>query len=109
MDKSSMKQRKEEHDEVVKSISKYKLFVFKDDKSESFGLPICVETRGTFIRSVQEELSAPRTVWAKHPQDFAVYEIGEYDIFKGNVELYEQKKCLGLVQDFKISSGATTN
>ena len=63
---------------------------------------INVQTTGMFIRDVQEELSKGSAVWAKHPQDFSIFEVGEYDPYVGQVFLHESKKCLGLVQDFKV-------
>lgn len=84
-------------------ISKHKVFLFKDDKSSTYGPPFVDENRGKVIRQVQEEMQRGQAVWAKHPQDFTLFEIGEFDIRTGNVEMYETKKCVGLVQDFKLS------
>lgn len=99
------KERLRDHEAMVEGIERHKMFIFKDQKSTSYGSPITVPTRGMFIRDVQEEIKRGQAIWAKHPQDFAIFEIGEYDPFKGNVQLYENKNCLGLVQDFKISLG----
>lgn len=87
---------------------RYKLFVMKDEKSASWGAPITFPTRGMFVRDfIQENLARGESVYAKHPQDFAVYEVGEYDPFTGEIHLHENKHCLGLVQDFKMSLGAS--
>jgi len=102
---STGKSRERQHEELIGTIEKHKIFVFKDQKSTSYGPPITVQTRGMFIRDVQDALKQGQMVWAKHPQDFAIFEIGEYDPFKGAVELYENKNCLGLVQDFQTSLG----
>lgn len=83
----------------------HKMLCFKDDKSRSYGPPFTVETLGVFVRTVQEELQRGQAIWSKHPQDFGIYEIGLYDPENGIVFLHDQKKCLGLVQDFKTSSG----
>lgn len=81
----------------------HRIVAFKDDKSETYGPPFTVETKGMLIRTIQEELDKGQAIWARHPQDFAIYELGEYDGASGNILLHEQKKCLGLVQDFKRS------
>lgn len=86
-------------------IQKHKIFLLKDGKSKTYGPPIVEENRGKLIRSIQEELSRGQAVWAKHPQDFTLFEIGTYDVLTGTIEMYESKDCVGLVQDFKISSG----
>lgn len=92
-------------DEVVNSA--HKILCFKDDKSDTYGPPFTVETLGMFIRSLVEELESPakKAIWAKHPQDFGVFELGLYHPGSGSILLHDQKKCLGLVQDFSPSSG----
>lgn len=80
---------------------KHKIFVLKDSQSSTYGMPITIETRGRFIRDVQEELAKGQAIFARHPQDFSIFEIGEFDPRTGNIYLYETKNCLGLVQDFK--------
>lgn len=82
---------------------KHKLFVFKDAKSLTYGPPFAEENRGKVIRGIQEQLAQKQAVWAKHPQDFTLFEIGEYDVRTGNVDMYESKVAVGLVQDFNIS------
>lgn len=85
-----------------------KLFVLKDAKSTSYGMPITAQTTGVFIRDIiQYELQRGQAVFARHPEDFSIFEIGEYDPTTGNLELYENKNCLGLVSDFRDLSQAT--
>lgn len=93
--------------ETVTDIAKHKMFVLKDDKSATYGPPFVEQTRGMVIRSLQEGLQQGQAVWAKHPQDFTLFEIGEYDVRTGDVKLYESKSCVGLVQDLKLSLGNT--
>lgn len=83
-----------------------KVFIFKDEKSNSYGLPILYKTRGLFIRDIQDELMKGQTIWSKHPQDFSVFEVGEYDEQSGLIINYETKNCIGLVSDFKLSEAA---
>lgn len=84
-------------------IDRHKVFLLKDDKSSSYGPPFIDENRGKVIRGIQEELQKGQAVWAKHPQDFTLFEVGEFDQRDGTITMYETKKCVGLVQDFKIS------
>lgn len=91
----------QKHRDTVKNVGRHKIFAFKDGKSESYGPPMTVETKGIFIRQVQEELERGNAIWAKHPHDFSIFELGEYDLFSGNIHLHETKNCLGLVLDFK--------
>lgn len=90
-------------------LENHKIFLLKDDKSETYGPPIVEQTRGILIRNIQEGLEQRQAVWAKHPQDFTLFEIGEYDPRTGNIHMYESKSALGLVQDFKTSSDRPMN
>lgn len=83
---------------------KHRVFVFKDSKSESYGYPITAQTRGMFLRDIQEECKRGQAIFARHPQDFAIFEIGEYDPHAGHITLYASKNCLGLVSDFVDTS-----
>lgn len=94
----------EMHGSVQQERDRSKIFIFKDDKSKSYGFPIAMETKGMFLRQVQEELQRGQMIWAKHPQDFSIFEIGEYDVLTGQIFMYESKNCLGLVQDFRQSN-----
>lgn len=87
-----------------KEQEKHKIFIFKDDKSASYGMPMVQQTRGMFLRDVQEELNRGQAVFARHPQDFSIFEIGEYDPTTGKIDLYETKNCLGLVSDFRTAA-----
>lgn len=86
-------------------VAKHKVFCFKDDKSMTYGPPFIEQNRGMVIRSIQEQLPQKQAIWAKHPMDFTLFELGEYDIRTGVVEMYETKTAVGLVQDFKSSLG----
>lgn len=81
----------------------HKIFCFKDDKSNSYGPPIVMQTRGIFFRELADELAKGQLVWSKHPQDFSIYELGEYDARTGSIILHDSKTCLGLVQDLKVN------
>ena len=78
---------------------KQKVFVIKDDKSIVYGSPITAPTRGMFLREIMDKVNEGQAYFAKHPMDFSLFEIGEYDPDLGAMVPYEVKQCLGLVQD----------
>lgn len=82
---------------------RYKLFVLKDSKSNSYGMPITSISKGTILRDIQDELQKGQAIFAKHPQDFTLFEIGEYDVDNGVVQMHEVKECVGLVSDFLVN------
>lgn len=94
----------EQHRELTVRAGIQKIFCFKDEKSETYGPPMTVETQGVFIRQIQEQLPQGQAIWSKHPQDFSIFELGEYDIYTGKILLHESKKCLGLVMDFRTTN-----
>lgn len=81
----------------------HKIFCFKDSKSNTYGPPITAQTKGMFLRDVMEELNKGQAIWARHPMDFSIYELGEYDSRSGEIRLLDVKNCIGLVQDLKTS------
>ena len=87
----------------------FRVFILKDDKSATYGMPITSPTRGMFIRELQEELSRGNAIFARHPQDFSIFEVGQYDPRTGELTMYESKTCLGLVQDLRSSLDETKN
>lgn len=80
-----------------------KVFCLKDQKSSTYGPPFTMENSGFAIRMIQEGLQQGQAVWAKHPQDFSLFELGEYEPETGIIKTYDNKNCVGLVQDFKTS------
>lgn len=55
--------------------------VVKDRAADAYGRPIFVHTRGIAIRSFQDEINRPAAdnEMYKHPEDFDLYFIGEWD------------------------------
>ncbi|QXP08586.1 MAG: nonstructural protein [Arizlama microvirus] len=84
-------------------MEQHKVFLFKDAKSLTYGPPFVEQNKGMVIRAIQEQLQQGQAVWAKHPQDFTLFEIGDFDPTTGIVQMHETKVAIGLVQDFKIS------
>lgn len=53
----------------------------RDAKADSFGRPFFVPTVGLGVRSFQDEVNraAEDNAFYRHPEDFALYELGTYD------------------------------
>lgn len=78
-----------------------KIFVVHDSKVEAYAQPFCAQSTGSAIRSFGDEVNRKDTALAAHPEDFTLFEIGEYDEHRGEIRMYEIKKSLGLALDFK--------
>lgn len=60
----------------------------RDQKSVSFTQPVTVPTRGSAIRSWGDQLNDPKNAdqeQYKHPEDFTLWQIGEYDDTTGEI------------------------
>jgi hypothetical protein len=59
----------------------------RDKVSEVFGQPFFVQNIGTAVRSFNDEINreSPDNMLNKHPDDFDLYEIGQFD--DSNAEL----------------------
>lgn len=82
----------------------HKVFCFRDAKSESYGPPITAPNQALFVRDVVIPTAQRDGVISKHPMDFSIYWLGDYDIQTGSMLPAESKTCLGLVSDFLITT-----
>lgn len=70
-----------------------------DIKAESYGRPICVTAKGLAIRAFLDELKNPESSLSRYPDDFRLFELGEYDESTGSFD--------SLVQPALLMDGAT--
>lgn len=57
---------------------KVKLWSIKDNKVRTYGRPFCCFTKGEALRTCNSSLSGS-SLFAKYPQDFSLWEIGDFD------------------------------
>ncbi len=64
-----------------------KLYVFTvyDAKAEYFMQPLFWRSVGEALRSFEDEVQNPESMLSKHPGDFTLYQIGEYDQATGGI------------------------
>lgn len=75
---------------------KHLLFSIYDSKAETFYKPIPDISVGSMLRNFQELSNDKNTVVGKHPEDFTLFQIGEWDDDKGEVIMLESKVSLGM-------------
>lgn len=56
-----------------------RIYAVKDLAINAFGNPIFVRAQGQAIRSFMDECKNTESMMAKHPADYEMYYIGEYD------------------------------
>ncbi len=81
------------------------LCTVKDRAADAYGRPMFVPSVGVAIRSFSDEVNRDDTEnqLNRHPDDFDLYELGEFDDNTGLFALYEQPKLLSLGKQVKIS------
>lgn len=78
-----------------------KVLAVYDEKVKAYIEPWYARTTAAAIRSFESAVNDPKTQLSQHPSDFTLFEIGEWDDDKGEIQMYEAKKSLGLAQEFK--------
>ena len=78
----------------------------KDRAADAYGRPMFVPSIGVAIRSFSDEINRtdPDNQLNNHPDDFDLYEFGQFDDNTGAFELYEQPKLLSLGKQVKIQN-----
>ena len=82
-----------------------KLYVLFDSKSETYTAPTLNPARGQALRSFSDGVNAnDGNMLSKHPEDFTLFEIGEYDIHSGEIILHPSKIAIANGVDVKIAA-----
>jgi hypothetical protein len=76
----------------------------KDRAADAYGRPMFVPSVGVAIRSFSDEVnrSDSDNQLHNHPDDFDLYELGEFDDNSGLFALHDQPKLLSLGKQVKI-------
>lgn len=67
-------------------MSKLKLYAVRDAKADAFMALNPGTSTGSVIRSFSDGVQTPDTPFNKHPEDYALFELGTYDEETGLVE-----------------------
>lgn len=59
------------------------VFGIRDDKAEAYMPPICFITRGQAVRWFTDVMHDTSSELAKHPEDYKLMWLGEYDVSQG--------------------------
>lgn len=72
-------------------MAKLIMFSIRDDVVGAFNRPYCMLSRGQAVRSFQDEVTRPddNNPMYKHPADYAMYQLGEFDEESGKISLFE--------------------
>lgn len=81
-----------------------KIFAIYDNKAEAFMQPFYATTVGLALRIFADNVSNPESILHKNPNDFVIYEIGEFDDQTGEVINWTENKNLGMAIEYHPSN-----
>lgn len=87
----------------------YKIFTVYDSKLEAYLQPFFMQSKGAAIRAYSDSVNDKTTQFCKHPGDFTLFEIGEYDDQSGNLKNYTVKVNLGTALEHQKTSFNTSH
>lgn len=78
-----------------------KVYTCYDSKSELYLNPFLTRSKGEAIRSFQDIANDLTSQIGKHPADFTLFEIGEYDDTEGEYTMHQSKVNCGNALEFQ--------
>lgn len=82
-----------------------KIYTVFDSKAEAYIQPFFSTTKGLALRSFQEALSDSNTNISKYPEDFTLFELGEFDQQTSKFNLHNTPQSLGVAVEFLTPKG----
>lgn len=83
-----------------------KIFSVYDSKAEFHNTPFFMQSRGEAIRGFKEMADDGQTAIGRHPADFTLFELGEYDNLKATFSLHPTPVSLGLALELRTPAAA---
>jgi uncharacterized protein YozE (UPF0346 family) len=77
-----------------------KVFAVFDTKVNAYLNPFLMRTRGEAIRGFAEAANDEKTTFAKHPDDFILFEIGTWDEYQGKYTNEASPVSIGSARQF---------
>lgn len=79
---------------------KLKIVSIFDSKAEVFNTPIFLPTVGMATRMFADQVNEKDSPFQKHPEDYTLFELGEYDSDSGKFENLDTPHSLGLANQY---------
>lgn len=82
-------------------MSKLKIFGVKDTMAEAYMNPFYARSTGEAIRSFADETNKPDSPFNRHPNDYNLFELGEFDQVTGEMKILAAPHSHGTAQTYK--------
>lgn len=79
-------------------MSKLKIYSIRDNRTEAFLRPFFLQNDSVLDRAMIDAVNDPQSQLHQHPQDFAVYDLGEFDEQTGQITQCPPTHKYNLVQ-----------
>jgi len=86
----------------------HKIFTVYDSKAELFMQPFFMPTTGQALRSFEDTCNDSSTLFAKHPADFTLFEIGSYEDITCEIRINDSKVNLGTALEYVQTNNEVT-
>jgi hypothetical protein len=78
-----------------------KVFSVYDSKVEAYLQPFYMRSKGEALRAFGEVVNSQDHLFSRHPADYTLFEIGEFDEGKGDFTMHTHKTPLGTALEHK--------
>lgn len=78
-----------------------KVLTVYDSKAEAYLPPFYMRTTAEAVRAYEATSNDPESNMCRYPEDYTLFEIGEWEDNQGIITMYETKKSLGLAIEYK--------
>lgn len=70
------------------------LYAVYDSKVGAYGEMYTARSEGEALRIFADTVNHPETHWNKHPEDYCLFEMGEYDYTEGKINPHNTPKSI---------------
>ena len=82
------------------------IFTVFDSKAAAYLTPFYAQTKGVAIRQFSDAINAdPSHNFARHPEDFTLFELGTYDDNNSQFTLHDAPQSIGVAVEFIKEQG----
>jgi len=78
-----------------------KMFTVYDSKAEAYLRPFYMNTKGEAIRLFTDMANDQNHQFFKHPEDYTLFELGDYEDTNGSFDLCKTPMAIGKALEFK--------
>lgn len=79
---------------------KSNIYAIYDNKAEAYMQPFFAATPGLALRAFSDNVNNKESIFNKHPNDFVLYEIGEFDDATGDLKKHKENHNLGMAIEY---------